>query len=162
MIGYLTFLLHQLSITQDTNQTNPKKITCVASHKITNMDYACHAYANAMQLRTKHLRCYKHCIQMDRNELPFEPPQLGVPSGASKTISEAMVHLPQTVHLSCTETNTVSKRTKMSFHLSIVTQEYRPVHPKQFLSLWYVSRKPCTYQAPKLTLSPKGSKRDST
>jgi hypothetical protein len=23
------------------------------------MDYACHAYANAMQLRTKHLRCYK-------------------------------------------------------------------------------------------------------
>jgi hypothetical protein len=29
--------------------------------------------------------------------------------------------LVQTVHLSCTETNTVSKRTETSFHLSLVT-----------------------------------------
>jgi hypothetical protein len=71
----------------------------------------------------------KHCIQTDRNEVPFEPRHLGVPSGASKMISEAMVHLPQTVHLSCTETNTVSKQTETSFHLSVVTQEYHPVHP---------------------------------
>jgi hypothetical protein len=99
---------------------------------------------------------------MDRNELPFEPRHLGVPFGASKTISEAMVHLVQTVHLSCTETNTVSKRTEMRFHLSLVTQEYLPVHLKQFLSLWYVWRKPCTYHAPKLTLSPKVPKGDST
>jgi hypothetical protein len=39
---------------------------------------------------------------------------------------------------------------------------YHPLHPKQFLSLWYVWRKPCTYQAPKVTLSPKGPKGDST
>jgi hypothetical protein len=71
---------------------------------------------------------------MDRNELPFEPRHLGVQSGASKTISEAMVHLAQMVHLSCTETNTVSKRIETSFHLSLVTQEYLPVHLKQFLS----------------------------
>jgi hypothetical protein len=36
------------------------------------------------------------------------------------------------------------------------------VHPKPFLSLWYVWRKPCTYHAPELTLSPKGPKGDST
>jgi hypothetical protein len=93
---------------------------------------------------------------------PFEPRHLGVPSGAAKTISEAMVQLAQTVHLSCTKTNTVFKWTETSFHLSLVTQEYHPVHAKQFLSLWYIWRKPCTYCAPKLTLSPKGSKRDST
>jgi hypothetical protein len=88
---------------------------------------------------------------MDRNKLLFEPRHLGVPFGASKMISEAVVHLAQTVHLSCTETNTVSKRTKTSFHLSLVTKEDHLVHPKQFLSLWYVWRKPCTYDAPKLT-----------
>jgi hypothetical protein len=33
---------------------------------------------------------------------------------------------------------------------------------KWFPSLWYVWRKPCTYHAPKLTLSPKGPKGDST
>jgi hypothetical protein len=53
-------------------------------------------------------------------------------------ISKPMVHLAQTVHLSCIETNTVSKWIETSFHLSLVTQEYHPVHPKQFLSLWYV------------------------
>jgi hypothetical protein len=33
---------------------------------------------------------------MDRNELPLEPRDLGVPSGASKMISEPMVALAQT------------------------------------------------------------------
>jgi hypothetical protein len=37
-----------------------------------------------------------------------------------------------------------------------------PNGPKQFLILWYVWRKPCTYHAPKPTLSPKGPKGDST
>jgi hypothetical protein len=50
-------------------------------------------------------------------------------------IYEAMVHLAQTVHLSCTKTDTVSKWTETGFHLSLVTQEYHPVHLKQFLSL---------------------------
>jgi hypothetical protein len=99
---------------------------------------------------------------MDRNELPFEPRHLGVPSIASEMISEAMVYLVQTVHLSCTETNTISKRTETSFHLSLVPLEYHPVHPKQFLSLWYVWRKPFTYHALKLTVSPNGPKGDST
>jgi hypothetical protein len=48
---------------------------------------------------------------MDRNELPFEPCLQEVPSGAAKMISELVVRLAETVHLSCTETNTVSKWT---------------------------------------------------
>ena len=35
---------------------------------------------------------------MYRNELPLEPRHLVVPSGASKTISESMVRLVQTMH----------------------------------------------------------------
>jgi hypothetical protein len=42
-----------------------------------------------------------HYLQMDRNELPLEPHHLGVSLGASKMISEPMVCLAQTVHLSC-------------------------------------------------------------
>ena len=33
---------------------------------------------------------------------------------------------------------------------------------KQFMSLWYVWRKPCTYLAPAITLSPNRPKEDST
>jgi hypothetical protein len=58
---------------------------------------------------------------MDRNEIPYDPRHLADPSGASKMISEAMVRLVQTVDLSCTETNTISKWTEMSIHLSLVT-----------------------------------------
>jgi hypothetical protein len=49
-----------------------------------------------------------------------KPHHLGVPSGASKTISKSMVHLVQTVHPSCVKISTISKRTEMSFHLSVV------------------------------------------
>ena len=41
--------------------------------------------------------------------IPHDPRHLGVPSSASKMISEPMVCLAQTEHLSCTNTNTVSK-----------------------------------------------------
>jgi hypothetical protein len=54
---------------------------------------------------------------MDRKQLPLEPRQLGGPSGASTTISDPMVRLAQTVHLSCSDTNTISKRTKTRFHM---------------------------------------------
>jgi hypothetical protein len=62
-----------------------------------------------------------HYLQMDRNEHPFEPHHQGVPSGASKMISSTMVCLAQTVHLSSTDTNTVSKWTEMRFHMTNVT-----------------------------------------
>jgi hypothetical protein len=46
---------------------------------------------------------------MDQNEHPFEPRHLGVALGVSKMIYEPMEHLAQTVNLSCTDTNIVSK-----------------------------------------------------
>jgi hypothetical protein len=47
-------------------------------------------------------------------------------------IFEPMVRLAQTVHLSCVKINTISKWTKLRFHLSLLTSEYHWVRPKQF------------------------------
>jgi len=63
----------------------------------------------------------EHYIQTDSKSLPLDPRNLGVPSGASKTIFELIARSAQTLHLSCVDTNTVSKWTKMSFHLIHVT-----------------------------------------
>jgi hypothetical protein len=60
---------------------------------------------------------------MDRTELLLEPHHLGVPSRVSKMIFVPMVCSVQTVHLSCTDTNTVSKWTKTRFHMTHVTYE---------------------------------------
>jgi hypothetical protein len=79
-----------------------------------------------------------------------------------KQFSEPMVCLAQTVHLSCTKTNTMSKRTKMRFYMTHVNWEFQQVRSKWFLRLWYVWCKLCIYLAPRLTLSPNGLKRDST
>jgi hypothetical protein len=95
-----------------------------------------------------------HYLQTDRTELLVEPRHLGVPSSASKTISMPMICSLETVHLSCTDTNIVSKRTKMRFHTTYVTYEFHRVRPKLFMSLWYVQYKPCTYLASRLAVSP--------
>jgi hypothetical protein len=50
-----------------------------------------------------------------------DPRHLGVPSGASNTISKPTVHLTQTVHQSCMKSSTFSKHTEPSFHLSLIT-----------------------------------------
>jgi hypothetical protein len=84
---------------------------------------------------------------MDRNEILHDPRHLGVPSGVSKTLSKHVVCSAQTVHLSYVKISTISKRTKLSFHMSLITLEYHRVCPKRFLSQWYVWRKPCTYLA---------------
>jgi hypothetical protein len=96
---------------------------------------------------------------MYQTKLPLEPRHLRVPSSASKMISMPLVCSVQTVHLSCTDTNTVSKRTKTRFHTTHVTCEFHRVHPKLFMSLWYVQCKPCTYLASRLALSPNGPNR---
>jgi hypothetical protein len=62
-----------------------------------------------------------HYLQMDQNELPLEPRQLGVQSGATKTIFERMIRSAQTVHLYKTYANYVSNRTKTRFHMTHVT-----------------------------------------
>jgi hypothetical protein len=115
---------------------------------------------------------------MDRNKLPLKSHHLGVPSGASKPISEPMVRLAQTLHLSCSDANTISEWTKTRvltgasktisspMVCSAQTVTERPlepqVRPKRLLSLWYVWRNPYTYVAPTLTPSPNRPKQYST
>jgi hypothetical protein len=48
-----------------------------------------------------------HYLLTDSNKHPLEPCHLGVSSGASKMIFEPMVCLAQTVHLYCTDTNSL-------------------------------------------------------
>jgi hypothetical protein len=50
-------------------------------------------------------------------------------------ISEPMVHLAQTVHLSCSNTNNISKWTEVRFQMTHVTSEFHRVRLKWFLSL---------------------------
>jgi hypothetical protein len=71
-----------------------------------------------------------------------------------KMISVPMVRLAQTAHLSCTNTNTTSKWTEKRFHMTHVTLEFHQVRRKQHPSLWYIRRKPCTYLALGLAISP--------
>jgi hypothetical protein len=72
-----------------------------------------------------------------------------------------MLCLAQTVHLSCSDTNIVSKWAEMRLHVTHVSKEFYRVCPKWFLILWYVWCKPCTYLASQLALSPNGPKRAS-
>jgi hypothetical protein len=91
--------------------------------------------------------------------LPLVPRHLVVPLIAFKMISTPTVCSVQTMHLTCTNTNTVSKRTKMRFHMTHVTYEFQRVRPKLFMSLWFIQCKPCTYLASRLALSPNGPNR---
>jgi hypothetical protein len=63
----------------------------------------------------------EHYLQIDHNEIPHDPHHLGVPTDASKTISEAVIRLAQTVHLSSNKISTIFERTESSFHLSLDT-----------------------------------------
>jgi hypothetical protein len=79
------------------------------------------------------------------------PLNLRVPSGMAKMNCMPLVHSVKTMQLS--EINTISKWTKMSFHLTHVTLEFHQVCQKQFLSLLHVWRKSCTNLLWILTLS---------
>jgi hypothetical protein len=100
-----------------------------------------------------------HLPCTDQNEIKYDPSHLGVPSGASKMISEPMVHSPQIVHLSCIKISIISKRNETSTHFSLVTKEFHLVRPKWFLSLRYVRCKPCIHLLSRLALSPNGLNR---
>jgi hypothetical protein len=49
------------------------------------------------------------------------PPSARSPSGASKMISEPVVHSAQIMHLSCVKISTISKWNEESIHLSLVS-----------------------------------------
>jgi hypothetical protein len=104
----------------------------------------------------------KHCLQIEWNVFPPDPRHIVVPSDVSNMIFEPLVHSVQTMHLFFIKITTISKRTKTSFHLSLMIMEYHRVRPKRFRGQWYVWRKPNTYLALTLTLSPNGPKQDST
>jgi hypothetical protein len=84
-----------------------------------------------------------------------------ISNGCIPNVSEAMLHLVQTVDLSCNETNTISKWTETRFYLTHVTEEFHQVRPKRFLSLRYVRRKPFTYLESRLAPYPNEPKRAS-
>jgi hypothetical protein len=100
--------------------------------------------------------CHKPCTCL-ATRLALSPNR---PKQASKAISK--LRLAQTMHLYCTDTNTVSKWIEPRFHMTNFTEETHRVCPKRFLNLWYVCHKPCTYLSVTLTLSPNGLKWDST
>jgi hypothetical protein len=79
------------------------------------------AYGTFDQNRASILCQDKHYLQTDWIELSLEPHHQGVPSRASKTISEPIVRLAQIVQLSCVKIITNSKRNEMTIHLSLVT-----------------------------------------
>jgi hypothetical protein len=112
------------------------------------------AYGTFGSNRAPFLHWHQHCLQIDRNEIWHDPRHPRVPSGASKMVSDPMVRSTQTVRLSCTNTNTVSKHTETRFHVTHITYEFLRVCPKLFLSLWYVQCKLCTYLASRLAQSP--------
>jgi hypothetical protein len=58
---------------------------------------------------------------MDRNEIQHDPRHLAVPPGVAKTIFEPMVRSAQTMHVSYVKISTISKQTKTSFPLTLVT-----------------------------------------
>jgi hypothetical protein len=122
-----------------------------------------------------------HYLQTDRTELLVEPRHLGVPSSASKTISMPMVCSLETVHLSCTDNNTistdrtelhqtlistdannVSKQIETRFHMTHITKEFHRVPQIMFLSLRYVQRKTCNNLASRVAISPNGPNQAST
>jgi hypothetical protein len=90
-------------------------------------------------VQTVHLSCADTntlSLQTYQNEIPHDPRHLGDPSHVSKMISEPVVRLTQ--KSSCYMITTISKRTKTSFHLSLVIWQFHRVHSKWFLGLWYV------------------------
>jgi hypothetical protein len=93
---------------------------------------------------------------MDENELPLDPRHVGVPLGVSKMISQPMVRSARTMHLSCAEISTISKQTKMTFHLTHITYEFDWVCAERFACLLHVQPKLCIYLALRFTLSPNG------
>jgi hypothetical protein len=110
-----------------------------------------------------HLSCIKISTISKRTKTRFHLCLVtSVHLGASKTVTDPMVRLAQTMQLSYTDTNTNSKRTKTRFAMTHVTKEFHRVRPKWFSSLWYVWHKLCIYFPSRLALSPNGPKWAST
>jgi hypothetical protein len=141
-----TYLAPTLTLSQNRSKWDS---TWLTSPRSSNgcLQYYFRAYGtfNANCAPILHLELYY--LQTDRTVLPLVPRQLGVPLSAFKMISTPTVCSVQTMHLTCTDTNTVSKQTKTRFHMTHVAYEFQRVRPKLFISLWFIQCRPCTYLA---------------
>jgi hypothetical protein len=111
--------IHLSLVPKEYHQVRPKRFLSLwhDRHKL----YTC----SASRLALYQINWIKH---------PLELRHIEVLSGASNTISELTVCLAQAVHLSWTDTNTISKWTKTRLHMTHVTLEFHHVRPKWFLS----------------------------
>jgi hypothetical protein len=96
--------------------------TCASSPRSTigcvqNDSWACGTFGTT---HAPILQRHQHYLEKDQNEIPHDPRHLGVPSGASKMSSDAMVRLAQTMQLSCIKISNIFERSESSFHLSLV------------------------------------------
>ena len=104
------------------------------------------------------LSCIKISTISKWGKLSLEPRHLGVPSGASKAISKPMVRLAQKCapifhrHLHCLQTER-SEILHDPCYLGVPLGA-----SKRFLILWHIRRKPCSYLASRLALSPNGAR----
>ena len=95
-----------------------------------------------------------HYLQTDRNELPLEPRQLGVPSGASKMISEQWyVWRKPCTYLAVKLTPSLNWSKRGSTWPTSPRSSIGCIQ-NDFPILWYIRGKPCTYLASTLALSP--------
>ena len=150
--------MHQ-SCTDTNTVSKQKEARFLKTHVVQNHF---RAYGTFDANRAPILRQDWHYVRKDRNELPLEPRHLVVPSGASKTIYERMVCPAQTMHLSWTDTNTVSKQKRSEIpcdprHLGVPSGASKMIYEPMVFR-----RKPCSYLASRLALHPKGPKRAST
>jgi hypothetical protein len=107
--------------------------------------------------QTLHLSCVK--ISTISNELNQASSWALSPSSTIGCVQNhfwAYGMFSKNLHLSCTDTNTISKWTKTRFHMAHVTLEFHQVRPKWFLRLRYIWHKPCTYPASRLALYSNG------
>jgi len=98
---------HKTNITKVLHRVRPNRFPCLWYVRRKSVQLYC-TDANNVSKQTE-------------NEISHDPRHLGVPPGASKTISKTMVRSTQTAHLSCVKFSTISTWTKTSFYLSLVT-----------------------------------------
>jgi hypothetical protein len=64
---------------------------------------------------------HQNYLQMDQSKIPHDPRHFGVPSGASKMISEAVVRSAQIVHLPCVKISAIFEWSESSILLRFIT-----------------------------------------
>jgi hypothetical protein len=153
-----TYLAPTLTLSQNRSKEDSTRPTSPRS-SIGCLQYYFRSYGTFDANCAPILHVELYYLQTDQTVLPLVPRHLGVPLSAFKMISMPTVCSVQTIHLTGTNTNTVSTWTKTRFHMTHVTYGFQRVHPKLFMSPWFIKCKPWTYLVSRLALSPNGPNR---